>query len=591
MKETILVEATQFDNIGGWVIDQQFMDQMHAPFLLAHGFGNPVEDASTSIMVNGVGEYHIWVRTRNWSATWNKDKDIEAPGRFELLINGEPIDVIFGTEEAEWHWQYGGTYTFSEKSNVVALHDLTGFDGRCDSIVFSTDRELVLPKDREEFVSFKSDVKGDPTIQEERFDFVVVGGGVAGICAAVTAARKGLNVALIHNRSILGGNNSSEVRVQLGGKVNLPPYTAIGNIVNEIDHKTNRNARPAEEYRDDLKMNIVLNEKNITAFFDTQVIEVDVVDSAINSVKAVGIRNGKQYNIYAPLFADCSGDANLGYLAGADYKMGRESFQETGETLAPEEEDTMTMGTSVMWYSEESDKEESFPETPWALQFVEETCQKAKKGDWDWETGIGRNHIDDFEYIRDYGLLAIYGNWSFLKNHSSLKEEYKNRKLEWVAYIGGKRESRRLMGDVVVKQQDIDSKRKFIDGCVTTSWSIDLHLPKFIEGFDSEPFRARAKKSRIEPFTIPFRALYSRNIHNLLMAGRNISVTHVALGTVRVMKTTGMMGEVIGLAAELCIRKRVSPSAIVEGHLDEFKEILSAGAPSDFDLAIEPTKE
>src|SRR5690606_36042861 len=237
-----------------------------------------------------------------------------------------------------------------------------------------------------------------------------------------------------------------------------------------------------------------------------------------------------------PLLVDCPGDANLGYRGGADYNMGRESFQETGETLAPEEEDNMTLGTSVMWYSEETDTEVSFPETPWALQFTEETCQKAKKGDWDWETGFGRNHIDEFEYIRDYGLMAIYGNWSFLKNHSSLKEEYKNRKLEWVAYIGGKRESRRLMGDIVVKQQDIDSKRMFIDGCVTTSWSIDLHQPKFIEGFSNEPFRARAKKSRIEPFTIPFRALYSRNIHNLLMAGRNISVTHVALGAVRVMK-------------------------------------------------------
>lgn len=582
MKETILVEATQFDRIGGWVIDHQFMDQMHAPFLLAHGFGNPVEDATTVIEVLNSGEYHVWVRTRNWTATWN-DTDIETPGRFKLLIDGTAIDTTFGTEKAKWHWQYGGSLHIEKGAHKLSLHDLTGFDGRCDSIVFSKNQDIVLPDTKPEFEEFRNRYKGEAPLEEHHFDFVVVGGGVAGICASVAAARQGLKVALIHNRRILGGNNSSEVRVQLGGKVNLPPYEAIGNVVNEIDHKTNRNARPAEEYRDDLKKNIIENEKNITAFLDTHVTDVEVGGAKIQSVIGLEIRTGVKHKIRAPLFSDCSGDANLGFLAGADFRIGRESSAETGESLAPEEEDQMTLGTSVMWYSEESDYPESFPETPWALQFTEDTCQKAKKGDWDWETGMGRNHIDDFEYIRDYALMAVYGNWSFLKNHSSLQDEYKNRRLEWVAYIGGKRESRRLMGDVIIHQQDIDSKRIFPDGCVTTSWSIDLHQPKHIEGFDLEPFRARAKKARIEPFTIPFRALYSRNIENMFMAGRNISVTHVALGTVRVMKTTGMMGEVVGLAADLCTRKKTLPKEIVKDHLNELKTILEAGVPPKFD--------
>lgn len=587
-----MVEAESFDDPGGWLIDQQFMDQMGSPFLLAHGLGKPVADATTKVKFPETGTYHVWVRTRDWSAPWRGEKAVhetEIPGRFRLLVNGEPLPEVLGTEGAEWHWQYGGAVVIDRKEVTLTLRDLTGFDGRCDAIIFSRREGEKLPNGDRPLEELRRKLLPWPERPRDagKFDLVVVGGGIAGICTAVSAARQGLQVALIQNRSLVGGNNSSDVRVQLGGKVNMAPYPALGNLVNELDPQQRQNARPAAEYRDDLKMSLVQNETGVHLFLNLHVNSVEMDGSRIRSVTGQDIRTAEQIRFRSDLFADCSGDAVLGYLAGADYRIGRESRKDTGESLAPENADTMTMGSSVMWYSEEGEPDAcSFPETPWALQFSDQTSQKARKGDWDWETGLGRHQVDEFEYIRDYGLRAVFGNWSFLKNKSRLKEDFSNRRLGWVAYVAGKRESRRLMGDIILQQQDIDTGRTFPDGCVTTTWSIDLHHPRIIPEFEEEPFRARCVKTKIEPYVIPYRCLYSRNILNLFMGGRNISVTHVALGTVRVMKTTGMMGEVLGMAASICHKHGSEPRQVYERYLVELKALLRTGVPSREDSTL-----
>jgi hypothetical protein len=197
-----------------------------------------------------------------------------------------------------------------------------------------------------------------------------------------------------------------------------------------------------------------------------------------------------------------------------------------------------------------------------------------KRGNWDWETGMAYHQVDDFEYVRDYGMRAVFGNWSCLKNSPETSKSIANSKLGWVAYIGGKRESRRLLGDVILKQQDVVEKKDFADGCVVTTWTIDLHYPVPTKGLEAEPFRSTAKHTRITPYPVPYRCLYSRNIDNLFMAGRHISVTHVALGTVRVMRTTGLMGEVVGIAAGLCKEHNTNPRGIYRDHLDEFTEMM-----------------
>ncbi len=586
--QTVLVEAEGFANRGGWVIDQQFMDQMGSPFLLAHGMGEPVKDAATAVIFPAPGKYRVWVRTRDWVAPW---KAPGAPGRFQLLIGRTPLPVVFGTEGAQWHWQDGGMIEIPQKQIVLVLHDLTGFEGRCDAIVFSADMNFVPPNEGEPMAAFRrsgisrprqeNDGLGLPEQPQDAgaFDLVVVGGGIAGTCTAVSAARLGLPVALIQDRPVLGGNNSTEVRVHLNGEVNQPPYPALGGVVNELDTGLRGNAQPAENYNDQQKLDVVKAEKNIHLFLDMHALKVEKQGDRIVAVIAQHIQNGSRLRFTAPLFADCTGDGALGFLAGADYRMGRESRSETDEPLAPDQPDKMTMGASVQWYSVQGGAPTGFPDCPWALPFDEQSCHYLIRGDWDWETGMNRDQITEFELVRDHALRAVYGNWAYLKNKSQDRAKYADRKLEWVAYIAGKRESRRLLGDVILVQQDIQRQRRFPDSFVTTTWSIDLHYPdpKNSKYFPGEEFRSVAKYAPIKPYPIPYRCLYSRNVRNLLIAGRCISVTHVALGTVRVMRTGGMMGELIGMAASLCKKHATDPRGVYENHLGELKQLARSG--------------
>ncbi|NQU26117.1 MAG: FAD-dependent oxidoreductase [Candidatus Nealsonbacteria bacterium] len=573
--QTVLLEAEAFEKPGGWMVDQQFIDQMGSPILLAHGMGRPVEDAVTTATLPA-GVYRVMVRTRDWVAPW---KGPGAPGRFQLIVDGKPLQTTFGTQGAKWHWQDGGTIEVAGGKTNVALHDLTGFDGRCDAILFTTDKNFTPPDDGPALAALRKKLLGlsDQPKDAGKFDLVVIGGGMAGTCAAVSAARLGLDVALIQNRPVLGGNNSSEVRVHLGGKIHQKPFPAIGGVVNELDSGGHGNAQPAEQYDDQKKLDVARAEKTLHLFLNTHACKVEKEGDRITAVVARNIRTSKELRFTAPLFADCTGDGTIGHLAGADYRYGRENRDETGEEMAVEKADRQTMGTSVMWYSVETDEPATFPDCPWAIQFNEKNYQQATAGNWNWETGFRVDQIDQFEFVRDHGLRAVYGNWAYQKNHAPDKQRYANRKLGWVAYVGGKRESRRLLGDVILKQQDVDGQRAFPDACVTCTWSIDLHLPIQSDQFPGEEFRSRAIFHKTKPYAIPYRCFYSRNVDNLFMAGRNISVTHVALGTVRVMRTCGMMGEVVGMAAEVCKRYDAKPRDVYTNYLDDLKKHLTEG--------------
>jgi len=567
----VLIEAESFDNPGGWVVDQQFMGQMGSSMLLAHGMGVPVQDAVTNVAIPA-GQYRVWVRTRNWVPTSN---GADAPGRFQVLIDGAPLQPVFGAEGADWHWQDGGQVEIKKDKIKLAIRDLTGFDGRCDAIAFLSDLSA-RPPEGDALAALRRSEKPQDAGQ---FDLVVVGGGMAGTCTAISAARLGLKVALVHDRPVLGGNNSSEVRVHLNGRINLPPYPRIGDVVSELDPANQGNAQAAAFYNDQKKLRVVKNEPNLRLFLNMHAYAVEKQGDRIAAVVAKDIRTSKDLRFVAPLFADCTGDGTVGFLAGAEFRMGREGWQETGETLAPPEPDKMTMGASTQWYTVETLRPAPFPECPWALPFTEASCEHATRGDWNWETGLNKDQIADFESIRDHALRAVYGNWAFLKNHSKDKAKYTHRQLSWLAYIAGKRESRRLLGDVILSQQDVQEQKAYPDAMVTTTWSIDLHYPdpKNTEHFPGEEFKTICKTPAIKPYAIPYRCLYSRNVENLFMAGRNISVTHVALGTVRVMRTGGMMGEVVGMAASICKNRDTTPRGVFVEHLPELKELATRG--------------
>lgn len=574
----LFVEAESFSNKGGWVVDQQFMDLMGSPYLLAHGMGVPVDDAYTEVTFPEKGEYYVYVRTYNWTSPWKKG---EGPGKFSLSVGGKKMTSPLGAEGSAWIWQIAGKVSVKNLKTVIKLHDLTGFDGRCDAIYFTTEEGKVPPSDIKGLDAFRRTALGlpDEAPVAGQYDLVVVGGGIAGISAAVSAARLGCKVALINDRPVLGGNNSSEIRVHLGGRIEAGPYKELGNLQKEFGPTRGGNAQPGDYYEDDKKSELVANEKNITLFSNYRAIGVQMDGQKIRSVIAKHIETGQEQSFEAPLFSDCTGDGTIGYLAGADYRMGREARDEFGESTAPEKADKMTMGASVQWYSVDDKKPSPFSTFSYGVEFNDKNSEKVMMGEWTWETGMNYDQIRDFERIRDYGLLVVYSNWSYLKNGMKENSQYRNRKLGWVAYVSGKRESRRLMGDYILKEDDIRKHVVHEDGTAASTWTIDLHYPDPANtaNFPDQEFKSIAKHIEIYPYPIPYRCLYSRNVDNLFMAGRNISVTHVALGTVRVMRTTGMMGEVVGMAASLCKKYHVTPRGVYRSYLNDLKGLMKEG--------------
>ncbi len=568
---SVLVEAEAFGNRGGWVVDPQFMDVMGSPYLLAHGLGRPVPDAITTVELPTPGAYRVWVRTKDWVAAWRAPG---APGRFQLLLDGRPLNTTFGTQGAEWHWQSGGTVQIENRRITLMLHDLTGFEGRCDAILFTTDDALVPPNHDPELAAFRRKLLGDPETPEPagQFDLVVVGGGMAGTCASITAARLGLKVALVQDRPVLGGNNSSEVRVWLQGARSKEPWPRIGDVVAELEQPRRAHYGPtntADLYEDEKKLAVARAEPNLRLFLEHRVNGVEADGRQIRAVIAQDIHQGRRLRLAGRCFADCTGDGAVGFLAGADFEM----------------EPTGRMGPCNLWNVEETLGPVSFPRCEWALDLRDRPFPGRNKtkpnpdqlGGWYWESGFDRDPIRQAEDIRDWNFRAMYGAWDALKN---VDRVLPNHTLNWAAYIMGRRESRRLLGDVVLTKSDLEQGRNFPDGCVPTGWKIDLHLPdpRYEKGFEGDAFISKAEYGTYPmPFWVPYRCLYSRNVANLFMAGRDISVTHEALGAVRVMRTGGCMGEVIGMAASLCVKHDSSPRGVYEKHLIDLQTLMRRG--------------
>ena len=561
----VLVEAESFVEYGGWKLDTQFIDEMGSPYLLAHGLGTPVADATTTVKFEDVGTYRVLVRTKDWVARWKAQGQ---PGKFQILINGKPLKETFGTKGTQWSWQDGGTVEIKNKENQLKIHDLTGFDGRCDAIVFTKDPNFVPPETSETLPAWRRNllrISGKP-IEKTNYDLVVVGGGYAGMGAAVSAARMGCRVALIQNRGVLGGNGSSEVRVWAKGEIRRGRFPRIGEIINEFADSATKSPGTFDEFGDAHKESVVRAEKNIDLFLHHHAYRVDMkADNLIDSVYAFDTRTSELKRFSGKNFVDCTGHGTVGFLAGA-----KSDTTPKGR-----------MGMSNMWRWDEDDHPVSFPDTIWALELEMKDFPYPRDhhGQWFWESGFDKDPLADAEGIRDWNLRAVFGAFNAMKNRDGA-DQHENAYLSWVAFVGGPRESRRLLGDVVLTEADIVAKRDFVDGTVPSTWSIDLHYPKeqYMKKYPDNPFISKAVHGkgvdRNYGYPVPYRCFYSRNVDNLMMAGRCISVTHEALGTVRVMKTCGMMGEVVGKAAAICTAHDCTPRAVYAQHLAELKELL-----------------
>ena len=229
----IFVEAESFGTKGGWVVDQQFMDQMGSPYLLAHGMGKPVDDATATVDIPASGEWHVYARTYNWTSPWT---DNPGPGKFRIKAGKKTLKNTLGNTGNAWEWQYAGSVRLPAGPTALSLVDLTGFEGRCDAVYLTMDKDDVPPSDAAGLDAFRRQMLGLPDPDTQEYDFVVVGGGIAGICAAAAAARLGCKVALVNDRPVLGGNNSSEVRVHLGGYSEVGPNEGLGRMIREFGH-------------------------------------------------------------------------------------------------------------------------------------------------------------------------------------------------------------------------------------------------------------------------------------------------------------------------------------------------------------------
>jgi hypothetical protein len=576
-KDGVLIEAASFKDFGGWVLDTQFYQQMGGNYLLAHGMGERVEDAATKVYLKEAGDYYVFVRTKNWCpGNW------EAPGRFKVAINGKELDTVFGTESG-WNWQAGGKVQIEpsksrrSKGKVsISLNDLTGFEGRVDAIYLSKTPMPKLPNTSKDLFGWKDEMTGRNKLQvkSEKFDVVIVGGGMTGCGAALAAESQGLKVALIQDRPVLGGNASDEVRVHTIGI-----HGKGSEILKKIDTEHWPNGSSFAK-KDQMKREASLRATSVRLFHNHSAIGLQKDGDAIVSVEARENNTGIIRRFESNSFVDCSGDGWLGYWAGAEFKYGRESNKEYGEKWdkygdlwSPDKADNKVMGTSVLWNSEKGDEPSRFPSVPWAAPVAK--GESVINGEWYWEYSDDKLHqIHDAEEIRDHVFRAIYGNFANAKKNpaNALLQ------LKWVAYVGGRRESRRILGDYIFTMKDFQSQEFFTDTVVEEKRELDTHYQRKETGekvdYLSKALFYRHEKNPHGLYYLPFRTLYSKDISNLMIAGRCFSCSHIGLSGPRVMNTCGQMGIATGYAAALCKKYKANPREVGKKHIKELQGLI-----------------
>lgn len=417
-------------------------------------------------------------------------------------------------------------------------------------------------------------------VREMKADVLVAGGGLAGVCAAIAAARNGASVIFVQDRSRLGGNSSSEIRMHVCG-ANHSKVLALWRETGIIEElkltESATNPQRSFEMWDLLLYDKVTSEPNITLLLDTAIIDAETENDRIARVRAISPLMNESYLIEATFFIDCTGDGTLAAAAGADCMRGREGKDVYGESLAPDTTDMKTMGNSLLFFSRKHDKPMPFEAPPWARKFTDADFEHRPVGSWEYgywwiEWGGELDTIADNRRIRHELLRVLLGVWDYIKN-SGNKPEAANWALEWVGMIPGKRESRRIRGDHVLTQQEVERAEPFPDRVAYGGWPMDDHPPGGIDNAGLKPCTQIQLK---QPFSIPLRSLYSVNRPNLLMAGRNASASHVAFSSTRVMATCSTMGQAAGTAAAFCTKEKCLPRDIANdpGRLGHYQQVL-----------------
>lgn len=438
---------------------------------------------------------------------------------------------------------------------------------------------------------------------EVGFDVIVVGGGMSGVCAAMEAARGGAKTALIHARPMFGGNASSEIRVHISGadhSLEKPDYAESG-ILYELMLE-NKAVNPNFSYSvwDTVLFEAVKKQENLTAYLNTVMYDCETDGDRITGIFCVQETTEMRYKFSAPLFVDATGNGTLGYYAGADFRQGSESKEETGETHAPEQGNNERMGNTIMFRARNMGHPVAFTPPSFAKKYTEHDLRyrmhsKTHKVDFSGAVdpekceatgGVSARGVDygyfwielmgetddiitDFENIRDELLASLYGVWDHIKNGGD--HEADNYALEWVGMLPGTRESRRLMGDYVLTEDDCLQNRHFDDQVAYGGWCIDLHAPHGLLDTDILPSGTCYFFDGV--YSIPYRSYYSRNIRNLFLAGRNISATKLGMCSTRIIGCCAIGGQAVGAAAALCTKYACMPRELMP-HIKELQQII-----------------
>ena len=430
-----------------------------------------------------------------------------------------------------------------------------------------------------------------PRSYEKKYDVVIIGGGMSGICAALAAARHGAKTALIHARPVLGGNASSEIRMHITGAnchVGKKDLTETGILEEILLENKERNPYHSFSIWDSVLWEKVRFQENLDCYLNTSMDSAETSDNKITRVTCHQTTTETTYYFSADIFVDATGNGTLGFLSGAEYRIGSEGSNEFNEANAPKEANEYTMGNTLMFIAENMGEPIKFKKPSWAYTFTEDDLKyrghgnmmldhgengvkeeyNADSGYWWIELGgTSKDIIADHERITEELYKCVYGIWDHIKNCGDHGAE--NYALTWVGTVPGVRESRRLVGDYLLNENDVYTNRVFDDAVAYGGWPMDEHPPMglFHKG---PPVRYINFPGA---YTIPYRCYYSKNIDNLMMAGRNISTTKMALGSTRVMGTCAVGGQAVGTAAAMAIKYGCTPREVTS-YITELQQTL-----------------
>ena len=565
----VWVEAEDFAEKGDWVVETQFTHKMGSAYLLCPGPDSPREkSARTSVRIPKDGTWTVWARTKDWLPEFS-------PGKFALLVGGRESAPLGVSKRTGWVWEKVGAYDLKAGDCALELRDLSGAYARCDAVLLTADARYSPPEEAKALEKERARLAGvDLTVSDAgTFEVVIVGAGPGGMGAALAAARTGAKTALVFDRPVPGGNASKEWGVDFDGAALAKKNSRESGIVEEI--RQTRRGLKHKDYSETFDF-LADREKGLSRFPNERVMRVEKDGKRIVAVISRNTLTGRWRRWLGRQFIDSTGDGWIGFFAGARTMYGREAGAEFKEEwIAPKEADRLTMsGTLGGPFCRRTKKPVAYETPVWARIMPKGFDRKvsAPIRPW-WLEAPGRiDDVDDPEAARDHLIRINFAYFGWLKNEWERKDLAANHAFCFPLGFNGRREGMRIVGDYILTANDCRKDQRFPDRVMHGGWSIDTHDPLGMDNPHGDGWWH--PHMWVDNYSVPYRALYAADVDNLFMGSRCESMTHMALGSMRVQGTQATAGQVVGTAAALCIRYGLDPRALGKTRIGELQQLL-----------------